>query len=1001
MSLDYWYDDGYGYYSDMSVGGLFDSLLGGFGSLFDGLFYDDYYYDYGYGYDDYDYGYGYDDYGYDDVLSVDGLLGGGLDLSVDGLLGGLLGGLSGLLYDDYYGYDYYGYGYDDYDYSYDDSNYDDVLSVDGLDSLSGLLDGTGLDISGLLDGGLDSLSVDGTSGLLDLLGGLLGGDLSGLLGGDSYDSSSDSDETGDENLSADASGALAGLDLSSLSSILGLLGGTGTTVSTDSADSTATTNSLLDLSSILGLLGGTGTTLSVSGTDTSSLSSILGLLGGSGSSSGLLSGLASLYGGIANIGNGDATWDDLDFLDNLTDVLPNSGTADTSSMLSTVLGLLGGSGTNSGSSLDLSSILGLLGGSGTTVSTDSTATTNSSLDLSSILGLLGGTGTTLSVSGTDTSSLSSILGLLGGSGSSSGLLSGLASLYGGIANIGNGDATWDDLDFLDNLTDVLPNSGSTDTSSMLSTVLGLLGGSGNGLDLSSILTLLGGTSTTISTDSTETVAKSSANADSSTSGSSLDLTSILGLLGNSGLNLSTDSSTSGSSLDLTSILGLLGGSDTSLSADGLDLSSLSSILSLFNGSDTSLSADDNSPLLSMLTGLLGELGITINDNGSLISSIIDTALGLAEETLTVTVDLLNMTAKEIPQASAVLSWSGDIVSDLQGFVVEIARGDAFDSAIRMFTSGAVFDVDGSSGIFSCRAALKDGAFAEEAIEWETKSAAAPRQIVSNANGQADIFFASPAAGDVWSANYYARNEVTGEIALVSGKNRIRDTFSGSESDANILYLTDDANGDALFMDDIYSEFGSDARLNLIREIRSGAGSDAIDMTSARYTAELAGMTVRGGSGNDVLWGAAGGNKLFGDDGNDRITGGAGDDLIAGGSGNDVLNGGGGSDLFTFGENWGDDLVSQVAGGSIELWFAEDESSISAFEMNGSVIFRNEVGTASVTIENAALADLTVHYGDDGSARFAELAAEGAFLGSTAEAVFETQDARSQGILASL
>ena len=125
------------------------------------------------------------------------------------------------------------------------------------------------------------------------------------------------------------------------------------------------------------------------------------------------------------------------------------------------------------------------------------------------------------------------------------------------------------------------------------------------------------------------------------------------------------------------------------------------------------------------------------------------------------------------------------------------------------------------------------------------------------------------------------------------------------------------------------------------------------------------------------------------------------DLIAGGAGNDVLNGGGGSDLFTFGENWGNDLVSQLAGGSIELWFAEDESKISVMEMNGSVIFLNEAETASVSVVNATIADLTVHYGDDGSARFSDLAAAGAFLGSTAEAVFETESARSQGVLASL
>ena len=141
--------------------------------------------------------------------------------------------------------------------------------------------------------------------------------------------------------------------------------------------------------------------------------------------------------------------------------------------------------------------------------------------------------------------------------------------------------------------------------------------------------------------------------------------------------------------------------------------------------------------------------------------------------------------------------------------------------------------------------------------------------------------------------------------------------------------------------------------------------------------------------------------LFGDDGDDRITGGSGNDIIAGGSGDDVLNGGGGSDLFTFGENWGDDVVSQIADGSVELWFAEDASQISAAELDGSVIFRNAAGTSSVTVENAALADLKVHFGNDQSACFAGLAAAGAFLGSTAESVFETQAARSQGILASL
>ena len=66
-----------------------------------------------------------------------------------------------------------------------------------------------------------------------------------------------------------------------------------------------------------------------------------------------------------------------------------------------------------------------------------------------------------------------------------------------------------------------------------------------------------------------------------------------------------------------------------------------------------------------------------------------------------------------------------------------------------------------------------------------------------------------------------------------------------------------------------------------------------------------------------------------------------------------------------------------------------------------MIFRNAAGTASVTVRDAVLADLTVRFGDDGSDQFAKLADAGAFLGSTMKSVFETQDARTNGVLASL
>ena len=331
-----------------------------------------------------------------------------------------------------------------------------------------------------------------------------------------------------------------------------------------------------------------------------------------------------------------------------------------------------------------------------------------------------------------------------------------------------------------------------------------------------------------------------------------------------------------------------------------------------------------------------------------------------------------------------------------GYQVEFTQEDDFSTAIRIATNGTTFDVSYRNNfLYFCHVAEEGGEF-NDAESNSVSSDLNPCQIVSNGNGRADIFFATVDEVDVWSALYQAKNTVTGDIAEIAGKNRIRDTFTGSDSDANILYLSDTANGDALFMDDIYSEFGDAARLSLIREVRAGAGDDVVDMTSERYTAELAGMTVRGGAGDDVLWGAAGGNSLFGDAGNDRIVGNTGDDLIAGGADDDKLAGGGGDDTFAFGGNWGDDVVSQAADGTVTLWF----ESGSFANWNASTRTYTD-GENSVVVSGVALDKITLKFGDDSSAQFDELVAAGAFLESTAEAVFETEEMRTQGVLASL
>ena len=374
----------------------------------------------------------------------------------------------------------------------------------------------------------------------------------------------------------------------------------------------------------------------------------------------------------------------------------------------------------------------------------------------------------------------------------------------------------------------------------------------------------------------------------------------------------------------------------------------------------------------------------------------DTALRLLQTggALTVKQETLEKLVPAVSKDGSVMAWTDGAYAG--SYKIEIAQDNDFGGAIRIATNGTAFDVVSRAGDYSCRAAEMDGDFTAETASW-TSAGTDPRQVVSNANKRADVFFASVDGNDVWSALFQARNTVTDETAVIAGRNRIRDTFSGSDSDANILYLSDTENGDALFMDDIYSEYGEAARLSRIREIRAGAGDDVVDMTSVRYTSELAGMTVRGGAGDDVLWGASGGNKLFGDAGNDRISGGAGDDLIAGGAGDDALGGGGGNDTFTFGENWGNDIVSQAEGGTVTLWFASGDDS----KWDSSTLTYAD-GDNSVTVSGIDADKVTLLFGGGKEAdRFAELSAAGAFLGSSSEAVFETETARTQGILASL
>ena len=174
-----------------------------------------------------------------------------------------------------------------------------------------------------------------------------------------------------------------------------------------------------------------------------------------------------------------------------------------------------------------------------------------------------------------------------------------------------------------------------------------------------------------------------------------------------------------------------------------------------------------------------------------------------------------------------------------------------------------------------------------------------------------------------------------------------------------------------------------SRIARIDEIRAGACSDIVDMTSQRFEYIGDGLTIRGGDGDDVIWANKGDNKLFGDEGNDRIVGASGSDVIVGGIGNDSMHGGGGSDVFTFCNNWGVDTVEQLETGSVTLWFASGSES----NWDEATLTYTD-GDNSVTVSGVSADKITLKFGDDGSEQFAALSGMGAFDAFTSQRIFE-------------
>ena len=345
-----------------------------------------------------------------------------------------------------------------------------------------------------------------------------------------------------------------------------------------------------------------------------------------------------------------------------------------------------------------------------------------------------------------------------------------------------------------------------------------------------------------------------------------------------------------------------------------------------------------------------------------------------------------------------LSWS--LSTAMHGYVVEYSQDD-FTTAITIETATTgLSHYNMASGLWQWRVrpAISSEWTAGEDLAITTNSTD-PTLFKAAVDDVKEAFFVQ--SQGIWNGNYEARHvgigewSGTNEVVPLNGKNAVTDIFNGSD-DANVLLLTDDANGDALFIDDIYSAFpeglDAQARIAKIDEIRAGAGDDIVDLTSQRFDYIGGGMTVKGGLGNDTIWANDGDNALFGDAGDDRIVGAGGNDVIVGGSGDDSLHGGGGEDIFAFGGDWGNDSVEQLADGKVTLWF--DDGSLDKWDA-ASLTYRD--GDKSVVVSGVTAENISLKFGDDGSEQYGKLLESGAFDEFSSERIFENKNTR--GMLA--
>lgn len=190
--------------------------------------------------------------------------------------------------------------------------------------------------------------------------------------------------------------------------------------------------------------------------------------------------------------------------------------------------------------------------------------------------------------------------------------------------------------------------------------------------------------------------------------------------------------------------------------------------------------------------------------------------------------------------------------------------------------------------------------------------------IDHINGQAgnDIIYAGTGEDVVSGGSGSDRINGNGDNDTLDGNDDNDFIFGGGGND-----LINGGNGD----DSIYGQAGNDDLIgSLGNDLLSGGGGDDT-MNGSDGEDRLFGSqgndTLIGGNGNDLLHGGNGDDILDGktdDDtligyaGNDTLKGGTGNDSLRGSSGNDILTGNAGTDRFIFGNDWGNDIITDFS-----------------------------------------------------------------------------------------